>query len=661
MAKFMLSILALAMLAGSGCATSPLADGGAVKREIRGSLQEILGKGGTSASYAVIRNGRVVLADAVGHLDAVSRAPATVDTLYNIGSLSKVYTAVAVMKLVDEGKVGLDEPVVKYLPEFRLKDPRYVGITVRMLLDHSSGMLGTDYTTGITYKFDERYYEKLDAYFRKSVLKADPGKFSVYCNDGFEVAEMLVAKVAGMPFDRYVKRNIFEPLGLSSAGFANRTFPPESFAVMGSSPQEFPNVMGSGGVSTTVVELARFGELFLRDGANVLSPPSVREMDRRQGKTFIAEDTGSVRFGLGWDSVGSAFGDVLLGPEVLEKSGGTSQFISHLYVIPKYNMVAAMSVSMDFKPDVPVYLREIVAKVLKAQGIDVAAPVPVPYPPLQPQPLPSAFEKEYAGYYSSNGALVKVAVIGDRISLTRREGEKFVPEGETLGFDGDVFARANGEKMYRFVQAEGRRYLMTFVPGKGIVGAMGQKLTSVQGSVGAWQGRLNRLYLPAEVALDAVYVMPGLRLVRQEGLDGLLFMQEGSSMTALKILDDLTTGLVLQIPGANGRDLSTLTVEKVAGEEWLAKEAYSLRPVSALAELGSDTVTIPSDGANRLYRIPVQPPDISLPKKGRIIAYDLSGRVAYDSIAKGSVLSKLPKSGFIRFLGVPGAEFNIRR
>lgn len=643
------------LIAVNGCSSSNNVDYSIIQKDIHTSLQEALNNGGTSVSFAVMQNGNIIMADALGFLDGTKTAPATINTLYNIGSLSKIYTAAAVMKLVDDGSIGLDDPVVRYMPEFRMKDSRYTAITVRMLLNHSSGMLGADYTTGTTYGgYDTDFYNKTRSYFAKSALKSDPGTFSVYCNDGFEVAELLVAKVSGMTFDQFVREKLFNPLALSSPGYATRSFVPGSYAVNGSYPHEFLNVMGSGGVNTTLVDLVRFGSLFISDGKNILKQTSIKEINRAQGKSFIAEDTASVKFGLGWDYVDPVFSDVDFGKGVLAKSGGTSQFTSQLYVIPKHNLVAAISVTSDFSGDAAATLRNIIAKVLRAQGIETALPS-ASYTPLLAKSLPTGFETDYAGYYGS-GSLQKVTVNSDQtITLQHFDGTAYVTDDARLWFDGQQFVRANGEKAYRFVQASGRKYLMKIKELEGKVFPYGQKLESGTVPPGAWGARLNRLYMPAEVAWNAVYIMNGIKLFQQAGLDGILFMWDSNNMLPLGIIDNLNTGLVLN----TARDLNTLTVETVNGEEWLANESYSLRPAASLPILSSGSITIPASGANALYSIPAGKLTISIPDKGRLFAYDQSGVNVYDSLVQGKSLSLVPQSGYIRFVGQPGTQFAV--
>jgi len=631
-----------------------------VKKELRTSIQNQLDKGGTSLSYAIIQNGEFLLADAVGYLDGTKETAVTTDTLYNIGSVSKVYCAAAVMKLVDEGKVDLDAPVVSYLPEFKMEDERYKDITVRMLLDHSSGIPGTSYTIGLSYnKYDTRMYEKVYDSFAKSSLKADPGKFSVYCNDGFMLAEMLVAKVSGKSYSEYMQENIFTPIGAASSGFSDREFAPGSYAVQGTRPHEFPNVMGAGGVSTNITDLCRFGQVFLNQEQGIFSEESFDELKSSQGKTFTPEDNFSVNYGLGWDSVDNKFEKYDFGKGVLAKSGGTNQFSSQLYVIPQYNMVCAISATTDFSGDVASVLNDITADVLRAQGTEVSKAAQT-VAAAEHKPLPESFKTDYAGMYGAYSAVLRVTENNDdSITTEFFYGTGYTVNDAKLYFDGSVFVDESGKKVYNFIEADGKKYIMGIKESLGLVYVMGQKLEALPIQSGEWVNRTRKLYLPAYVAPDAVDLASGLTLYENASLPNVLIAGQGQSFYPMGILNDNASKMILQIPGTLGRDLYTLNTKTVNGEEWLYNEYYDLRPAETLTVLEPGQFAINQNGDNELYKIPQETLTFTVPEGGRVIAYD-SSSIVYDSITDGASASgKLPQEGYIRFLGKPGSSFTV--
>lgn len=645
----------------TGCASAAQTDYDAVKKSTRTTLQNLLNKGGTSVSYAVMQDEQLLLSDALGYLDGTKKTPVTTDTLYNIGSVSKVYCAAAVMKLVDEGKVKLDAPVVSYLPEFKMQDDRYKNITVRMLLNHSSGIPGTSYTIGLSYdKYDTKMYEKVYNSLEKSSLKADPGKFSVYCNDGFMLAEMLVAKVSGQTYSEYVRGNIFIPLGATSSGFSDRKFAPGSYAVEGTRPHEFPNVMGSGGVSTSITDLCRFGQMFLNQGQGIISQASCHEMSSYQGKTFIPGDNYSVNYGLGWDSVDNKFAKYDFGKGVLAKSGGTNQFVSQLYVIPQYHMVCAISATMDFSGDVASVLSDITADVLRAQGHDVSKAVQTVAAAEHKSP-PENFQTDYAGLYGAYSAVLRVTV-NDDDSITTEffNGTGYKVNDAKLYFDGAVFVNESGKKVYAFTEAEGRKYIVGIQESLGYQYPMAQKLEALLVKSDAWKNRLEKPYLPAYLAPDAVQLFGGLTLYENASLPGILIAGQSNTFNPMGIQNDAATHMILQIPGSLGRDLYTLRTKTVDGEEWLYNEYYELRPADRLAVLEPGELTIKQNGDNELYKIPSGTLTFTVPKGGRVIAYNSASSLVYDSITDGaSAFDKLPREGYIRFLGSPGTSFTV--
>ncbi|MBP1581679.1 MAG: beta-lactamase family protein [Oscillospiraceae bacterium] len=191
-----------------------------LKERLSKILSLNLAKNYTAVSYAMMVDGEIWVADALGTDGTEEAKPATVDHTFNVCSISKIFCTVAVMKLVEQGKVDLDTPVYKYLPDFKMLDERYKDITVRHLLNHASGLPGTQWkhfsATHISSEDNHEYYQEVYDHLAKSHLKAAPGTYSVYCNDGFTVAEMVVAKVSGMPFGQFVKEYITEPIGAHS-------------------------------------------------------------------------------------------------------------------------------------------------------------------------------------------------------------------------------------------------------------------------------------------------------------------------------------------------------------------------------------------------------------------------------------------------------------
>ena len=164
-----------------------------------------------SAAIAIMDKGKVVYSEGFGMADREKSIPVNKKTIFDIGSVSKIYVATAIMVLVDEGKVALDAPASKYLPDFSMVDERYKDITVRMLLNHSSGLPGTTGENNFGFAFNQDVYkDTLDA-LASSQLKHRPGERSIYCNDGFTLAEMIVARVSGQSYLEFLQERLAVP------------------------------------------------------------------------------------------------------------------------------------------------------------------------------------------------------------------------------------------------------------------------------------------------------------------------------------------------------------------------------------------------------------------------------------------------------------------
>jgi CubicO group peptidase (beta-lactamase class C family) len=169
-------------------------------------------------AIGVVRDGRLVYGRGFGVMRLGDPArPVTALTLFHMASITKPFVATAVMKLVEQKKVNLDDPVIKYVPYFRVKDPRYKEITVRQMITHTSGM--PDVTD---YKWDKPEYDDgaLERYVRslgEETLRWAPGTKFRYSNMAFEVLGDLVAKVSGKSFEDYVEEGILKPIGMKSS------------------------------------------------------------------------------------------------------------------------------------------------------------------------------------------------------------------------------------------------------------------------------------------------------------------------------------------------------------------------------------------------------------------------------------------------------------
>ncbi|MDA0564250.1 beta-lactamase family protein [Streptomonospora sp. S1-112] len=215
------------------------------------------------AAVAVTRGEEVVLTAGYGR--AADGTELTADTPMRVASLSKSFTALAVMQLVEAGEVDLDQPVRRYLPEFRIADPRGADITVRQLLDQTSGMSDRTFPEATSPQPDT--LREAVARLRAVELEADPGTDWNYHNPNYHVAARLVEVVSGLEFDAYMEREVFAPAGMDDTVAAPSTGAPvpglaEGFiraygtSVAVPEPDQF--AVGSGGIVSTAEDMAEW-------------------------------------------------------------------------------------------------------------------------------------------------------------------------------------------------------------------------------------------------------------------------------------------------------------------------------------------------------------------------------------------------------------------
>ncbi len=327
------------------------------------------------AAVALIEKGRVAAIRSFGLADSQSRTPVSGATLFRLASISKSFAAWAVMILVERGQVELDAPIDRYLKRWRLPSSPFErgGVTVRRLLAHTAGI----YTPGMgraphgstsTPLLDalegrqpplnmeqQRYYTRWnlppDA---PMTLAHEPNSGHRYSNGGYAMLELMVEEVSGHAFEDFMRREIFEPLGMRHAGYD-----PLPVSLRGQvakphfedgSPVEdwVPLSKAAGGMWASIADLATFAcaELSGADGAavgrGVLSPRAVEAMFVSHG--FAMHEDGS---GLDFDTALGHFVCTYGGQLNVHHAGGFSGWRSIYSILPQAGLGFCMLVNSD--------------------------------------------------------------------------------------------------------------------------------------------------------------------------------------------------------------------------------------------------------------------------------------------------------------------------
>ena len=397
-------------------------------------------------AVGIIHRGEILTTSA-GFANLVTRQPMTDDTISQIGSISKVFTATLAMMLIEEGLLELDRPVVTWVPDLALADePARTTITLRHLLSHTAGFEGDrfiDYGRG-----DDALANAVVAFGTLRQWTA-PGELWSYSNAGYYLTSRIIEIAAGQSFETVFRERLVEPLGLRSSFFFAEDVITWPHAVghylkrreEGHRPAHgysFPrHVNGTGGVVTSIRELLRFAQLHLNDGEldglRLLPAMAARAMHEP-----ITEAGDFHRhYGLGW-----CVHDY---PEfrTISHGGATRGFRANLTVIPDRDFAIAILTNGEAGSRA---IQEIEAWALD-HYLDFARPVPAR--------VKVSGEKlaAVAGTYHRHDGIFTVRVVGDRLDL------------EVVHLDEET-GEVEDEQIYPLVAVGKRRYQVPDGPNK---------------------------------------------------------------------------------------------------------------------------------------------------------------------------------------------------
>lgn len=171
-------------------------------------------------AMCVVKDGQVVYNKGFGQADVASNRSVTPQSVFLQASISKSGTAIAVMQLVEQGKIDLDKTVTTYLPYFTMADARYKEITVRMVLSHRAGLPDTPFPWNVPLDPTMSPLEQATRALSDKQLLSPPGTQFSYSNWGYAVLGDMIAKVSGVPFETYMQKNVLAPLGMKSSSYA---------------------------------------------------------------------------------------------------------------------------------------------------------------------------------------------------------------------------------------------------------------------------------------------------------------------------------------------------------------------------------------------------------------------------------------------------------
>ncbi len=349
---------------------------------IKPAFQKFVDDDQLAGAVTVVGNNKgVVHCEAVGSRRLDPREPMTQDTLFRIASMTKPITAVGIFLLVDEGKLSVDDPVEKYLPEFRgqmlvadtkpdlltLKKPARP-IRVRDLLTHTSGL--PDYPPGLSDLYVKRNHTLAEATLAMSQrpLNFEPGSKWSYCNSGIDTLGRIIEVVSGKSYEDFLAQRIFEPLGMKDTTFRpNREQQARSAVTYGikdgklfpapntllGTPELVKHPIPAGGLYSTGADLARFYRMMLNhgtlDGKRILSEESVKTMTQVQTGELKCGFVEGMSFGYGFAVVREPAGVTgMLSPGTFGHGGA---FATQSWADPKRDLFVILLIQRTGLPN----------------------------------------------------------------------------------------------------------------------------------------------------------------------------------------------------------------------------------------------------------------------------------------------------------------------
>ena len=401
------------------------------KARIDRHFERFTGRPGCAVGAAI--NGTTVFSAGYGVADLEHAVPITADTIFEPGSVSKQFTAAAVLLLAQQGRISLDDPVRKYIPEV----PDYgTPITIRHLIHHTSGLRDWGGVAAIggwpRGTVARNHDDVLDIVSRQHALNYAPGAEYSYTNTGYNLAAILVGRVTGKSFAEFTREAIFQPLGMSSSSWRDdfrRIVPKRAIAYSpdGTSfalNMPFENVHGNGGMLTTVGDLLRWNTNFTDAGVGgrALVDSQLRKGVLNDGRTI--------------DYAGGLVVGNWRGVREISHSGATAGYGGWLARYPDQGLSVAILCNVSSAN--PTQLGRDVAALYLGSALTE--------PPPAPAPVEVAGLQGMAGLYRNlrNHSAVAAAVDNGRLRIG---GAVFTPVSQGTFVSGDTRLVVDGGRL----------------------------------------------------------------------------------------------------------------------------------------------------------------------------------------------------------------------
>ncbi|HYH03535.1 MAG TPA: serine hydrolase domain-containing protein [Bacillota bacterium] len=366
----------------------------------------------TGLSIALVDDQHVVWAQGFGKANLQPETDVTPDTLFRIGSISKLFTATAIMRLVEAGKINLDQPLQTYIPEFSIKSRfHHPGlITIRSILTHHSG-LPEQLERGFS-SVNPEYFTSILTDLKNEYVAYQPNYIYAYSNLGFSLLGIVIERVTGQKFNDYMESEILKPLGMNRSSFILREdmkpYFSQSYSKGSSFQEQLYRDLPAGTMYSSVNQMCNFLKMVFAEGRfqqrNLLEKETLAKMLTPQNHGVPLDF--NFRIGLAWH-LSDTTGKLKHAGKVAKHGGDTTYYHSSLMTLPEHQLGVIVLTNTDTGGSIA---SDIAADTLRlALETKTGHKLPESQPRYLPvQNMSLAELKQIEGYYATSVGLMKI-------------------------------------------------------------------------------------------------------------------------------------------------------------------------------------------------------------------------------------------------------------
>lgn len=366
---------------------------------------EVTGKELPAFSIALVDDQQIVWAQGFGFADPAKRIAATAETEYRVGSVSKLFTDIGIMQLVERGELDLDVPVTRYLPDFHPKNPFGTPITLRELMTHHAGLV-REPPVGSYFDSSQPPLASVVKSLNDTDLVYAPGTHEKYSNAGVSVAGYVLERLKGEPYQQYLQHAVLQPMGLRESSFTpapaltrnlaksfmwtydGRVFPAPTFE-LGTGP--------AGNMYSTVTDLGRFLSVLFAGGRGAKGTVIKAETLEKMYAPQYSDSSKFSGYGLGFALLG------LNDHRVIAHRGGVYGFSTQVLGMPDDHLGVITVTNMDSSSEVTWHVGYTALKFMLA----VREHKPLPLLHLTTE-IPEETKRRLAGHYGEGEKAVEI-------------------------------------------------------------------------------------------------------------------------------------------------------------------------------------------------------------------------------------------------------------